>query len=94
MESLVRLITPALDRSVVDETGLTGLYDWELHFDPDVFRRVAAQAGLNQFPPVPSDSDTPSLMTALQEQLGLKLEARRGPVDHLLIEHVEAPLPD
>jgi uncharacterized protein (TIGR03435 family) len=33
-------------------------------------------------------------MTALQEQLGLRLDARRGPVDHLIIEHVEAPTPD
>jgi uncharacterized protein (TIGR03435 family) len=91
MESLVRLITPALDRSVVDETGLKRLYDWELHFDPEVFRRVAGQVGLNppQLPTVPSDS--PSLMTALQEQLGLKLESRRGPVEHLVIERVEAP---
>jgi len=94
MESLVRLLTPAVDRSVVDGTGLTGLYDWELRFDPEVFRRVAGQAGLNlpPFPAVPSDS--PSLMTAIEEQLGLKLEARRGPVAHIVIEHVEAPAPD
>jgi uncharacterized protein (TIGR03435 family) len=94
MEGLVRLLTQAVDRSVVDDTGLTGLYDWELHFDPEVFLRAAGQAGLNlpPFPPAPSDS--PSLMTAIQEQLGLKLEARRGPVDHLVIEHVEAPAPD
>jgi len=94
MESLVRLLTPALDRSVVDESGLTGLYDWELHFDPEAFRRVAGQAGLNLPPSPAAPSEAPSLMTAIQEQLGLKLEARRGPVDHLLIEHVEAPTPD
>ncbi len=94
METLVRLLTQALDRSVVDQTGLTGLYDWELHFDPEVFSRMAGQAGLNlpAFPTAPSDS--PSLITAIQEQLGLKLDARRGPVDHLVIEHVEAPVPD
>ena len=94
MESLVRLITPALDRLVVDQTGLTGLYDWELHFDPEVFRRLAGQAGLNLAPVPQVPSDSPSLMTAIQEQLGLKLEARRGPVDHLVIEHVEAPTAD
>ena len=79
---------------MVDGTGLTGLYDWELHFDPEVFRRVAGHAGLNFPPGPPVPSDSPSLMTAIQEQLGLKLEARRGPVDHLVIEHVEAPAPD
>jgi uncharacterized protein (TIGR03435 family) len=94
MESLVRILTPALGRTLRDETGLTGLYDWELHFDPQVFRQVGMQAGLSPALVAPPPSDSPSLMTALQEQLGLRLDARRGPVDHLIIEHVEAPTPD
>jgi uncharacterized protein (TIGR03435 family) len=94
MESLVRILTPALGRTLRDETGLMGLYDWELHFDPEVFRQVGMQAGLSPALVAPAPSDSPSLMTALQEQLGLRLDARRGPVDHLIIEHVEAPAPD
>jgi uncharacterized protein (TIGR03435 family) len=94
MESLVRILTPALGRTLRDETGLMGLYDWELHFDPEVFRQVGMQAGLSPALVAPAPSDSPSLMTALQEQLGLRLDARRGPVEHLIIEHVEAPAPD
>jgi uncharacterized protein (TIGR03435 family) len=92
MEMLVRLLAQALDRPVVDQTGLTGLYDWELHFDPEIFNRMAIQAGLPSVPQGPVDS--PSLMTAIQDQLGLKLESRRGLLDHLVIEHIEAPSPD
>ena len=69
--------------------------DFELKFDPGVMVRLAAQAGLNL--PVPATlppSDRPALMTALHEQLGLKLDSQRGPVDVLVIDHVEAPTPD
>jgi len=91
---LVQLLTQATGRTVVDKTGLTGLYDFELKFDPEVMLRMAAQAGVNvpmaNLPP----SDSPALLTAIQEQLGLKLESQRGPVDMLVIDHVEAPAPD
>ena len=60
----------------------------------EVFRRVAMQAGLGLSAPAPPPSESPALMTAIQEQLGLKLESRRGPDDHLVIEHVEAPAAD
>jgi uncharacterized protein (TIGR03435 family) len=72
--NFVRTLAPITGRSVVDKTGLTGVFDAEL---------------------VWSDSEAgPSLFTAIQEQLGLKLEAQRGPVDVLVIDHVERPTPD
>jgi uncharacterized protein (TIGR03435 family) len=92
---LIQLLTQAAGRTVVDKTGLTGLYDFELKFDPEVMLRMVAQAGVNL--PTPANlppSDSPALLTAIQEQLGLKLDSQRGPVDMLVVDHVEAPAPD
>jgi uncharacterized protein (TIGR03435 family) len=66
-----------LDRTFVDKTGLTGSYDFELHWTPDDG-------------PVTPDSG-PSIFTAIQEQLGLKLESTKGPVPILVIDHIERP---
>jgi uncharacterized protein (TIGR03435 family) len=102
MSLLTQLVTEATGRIVHDQTGLTGLYDFELRFDPETLMRLAAQAGLN-LPAIPGVSplaanspfaDSPSLMTALREQLGLRLDARRGPVEVLVIDGVEMPEPD
>ena len=94
--SLMQLLTQATGRTVVDRTGLAGLYDFELRFDAELMLRLAAQAGVN-VPVAPANlppSDSPALMTALQEQLGLKLDSTRGPVDILVIDRAEAPAPD
>jgi uncharacterized protein (TIGR03435 family) len=98
MTILTQLLSQVTGRSVVDKTGLTGLYDWELRFDPQVFMTMLPQlginlpgAGANAAAPV---SDSPSLLTALQEQLGLKLDSQRGPVDVLVIDSAELPEPD
>jgi uncharacterized protein (TIGR03435 family) len=64
-----------LGRIVLDRTGLTGVYDWVLEWDPGVT----------------ADATRPSLFTALQEQLGLKLEAQKGPMEMLVIDRVERP---
>jgi len=78
-----------LDRPVVDQTGLKGRYDFTLKWAPD-----DSQFGGH----VPSASDDPSappsLFTALQEQVGLKLESTRTAVDVLVIDHVEKPSPN
>jgi uncharacterized protein (TIGR03435 family) len=94
---VVSLLSQVTGRVVKDKTELTGLYDWQLKFDPEVLLRLASAAGINvpagaasQLP----QSDSPSLMTALQEQLGLKLQNAKGPVDVLVIDSVEAPQPD
>ena len=67
-------------RVVVDKTGLTGNYDFDLTFAPP--DGMADRA---------FDRNAPSIFTAVQEQLGLKLESQKAPVDFFVIEHVEAP---
>jgi uncharacterized protein (TIGR03435 family) len=71
-------------RMVVDRTGLTGSWDFELTY--------AAEARGPDAPPV--DPNAPSLFTAIQEQLGLKLEPTKGPVEVLVIDSVERPVED
>ena len=89
---LVQLLTQATGRLVQDKTGLTGLYDFELKFDPEVLLRMASsQAGINIPLPNLPPSDSPSMMTALQEQLGLRLDSQRAPVDVLVIDSAELP---
>jgi uncharacterized protein (TIGR03435 family) len=70
-------ISLELQRKVVDETGLAGRYDFELKWTPDNVQTP--------------DASAPSLFTAVQEQLGLKLEHRTGPVEVYVIDQVEAP---
>lgn len=74
-----------LDRPVVDNTQLTGRYDFDLEWTPD-----ASNFG-GTLPPGPPDSSKPSLFTAIQEQLGLRLEATRGLIDTLVIDGLTRP---
>jgi len=87
-QTLDRLATAlagfAADRMVVERTGLKGLYDIDLQWTPDNLRTGGAA----------TTSDYPSLFTALQEQLGLKLESSRGPVEFVVVDSVERPSPD
>jgi uncharacterized protein (TIGR03435 family) len=71
-------------REVVDRTGLSGNFDFDLRFAPEALRSAVAD----------DDSNLPNVFTAVQEQLGLKLDAQRGPVEYLVIERVERPTPD
>jgi bla regulator protein blaR1 len=95
VESLTRLLSQQLGRTIVDETGLKGNYDFTLQWTPD--ERAGPMPGAPQgggsrsddAPPL--DSSGASIFTAIQEQLGLKLEARKVPVEMLVIDHVEAP---
>jgi bla regulator protein blaR1 len=78
-------------RTVIDRTGLAGSFDIEMNFDPS----SAAQAPPGAPPgPQPIDASKPSIFTALQEQLGLKLEPTRGPIDVLVIDQAERPTPN
>jgi len=91
LASLVVMLTRQVGRTVVDRTGLTGRYDIDLNWTPD----QAIQRTLTGAPPLPGiDPNGPSIFTALQEQLGLKLEPTTAPVDVLVIDHVEPPTPD
>lgn len=83
------------DRVVIDATGLEGSYDFGLLWEPVEYGTSSAVAGVSQ----PAGSTTteggkPPLFTAIQEQLGLKLEPRKAPVEVLVIDHVEQPSPN
>ena len=78
-----------LDRNVIDRTDLSGPYDVNFHFVPDV-PSGPGRGGREEGPAVPLP-EGPDIYTALREQLGLQLEKGKGPVDYLVIEHVEKP---
>jgi len=80
------LVSP-LQRMVVDKTGLTGPWNLEVLYTPE--QPVALNGAI-----VPPNPNAPSLFTALQEQIGLKLESSRGPVDVLVIDRVNRPTED
>jgi uncharacterized protein (TIGR03435 family) len=75
----------ALDRPVVDQTGLTERYDFDLEFAP------SNSLFGGQGPPELAEPDKPDLFAAIQQQLGLKLEATKGPVETFVIDQVERP---
>ena len=77
----------AMGRLVVDRTGLQGYFDVELDYVPDSTQAVSP--GQDQASP-----NGPSLTTALRDQLGLRFEKRKEPVDVLVIDHVEMPSPN
>jgi uncharacterized protein (TIGR03435 family) len=84
------LLSRVTERKVIDRTGLTGMFDMHLEFTPDDTTPLGAAAA-----PIPSaGSDRLSIFTALEEQLGLKLESQKGPVDVLVIDHIEEPSPN
>ena len=93
MLELARSLSPMVGRIVVDKTGLQGRYDFQLTFAPEG-RGFGPGPGPGGPEPTAIDPNTPSLFTALQEQLGLKLESERGPVDVIVIDRVEQPTED
>jgi uncharacterized protein (TIGR03435 family) len=90
MADFARNLGPFTGRPVVDKTGLTGVYDLDLTWTPEE-APPGPDGTLTQRPP---SNDGGSLYTAVQEQLGLKLDAQRGPVDVLVIDSVERPIQD
>jgi uncharacterized protein (TIGR03435 family) len=97
--NLVSLVTQFTGRQVVDRTGLTGNYDFELELplDMEVLRRIAGQAGIN-LPAGPAPNapqyDGPAMTTIISERLGLKLDSQKAPVDVLVIDSAELPMAD
>ena len=75
MSYLCNRLANQLSHRVIDKTGLQAKYDWTLTWDPDPN----------------ADSTNPSLFTAVQEQLGLKLDPQKGPVETLVIDSVDRP---
>jgi uncharacterized protein (TIGR03435 family) len=78
LQTFARNLSGGTGRYIVDKTGLSGPFDLELEFTPD------------QSP----DTTGPSLFTAMQEQLGLKLDSQRAPVEVVVIDRLERPTPD
>jgi uncharacterized protein (TIGR03435 family) len=87
MAYFVRVLTNELRKPVIDNTGLAGAYDFTLEFAPE----HAPPAVSNDPGAPPSEPGAASIFTAIQQQLGLKLEAGRGPVQIFVIDHIERP---
>ena len=83
---LANILSQQLHQTVVDRTGLTGSYDFSLQWTPD--NLPSPPPGAEASAPDPGG---PSIFTALQEQLGLKLDSTRGPIKTIVIDHVERP---
>lgn len=77
-----RVLQIQVGRVVVDKTGVPGAFDFRLTWTPD--------ASLDGVP----DGAGPSIFTALQEQYGLRLESRKGPVEMIVVDHIERPTED
>ena len=87
VSQLANFLSQNMGRTVVDKTGLAGNYDFEVTYTPDQIPNLNGA-------PAPVDPNGPSLSTALQEQLGLKLESQRGPVTMFIVDKVSQPIPD
>jgi len=85
-------LAPFVQRVIVDRTGLSDNFDVDLSWTPDQMPQGAPPQGASPLPPI--DPNGPSIFTAVQEQLGLKLESERAPVTVLVIDRVQQPGPD
>jgi uncharacterized protein (TIGR03435 family) len=83
MSVLAKVLTPEMERPVLDRTNLIGRFDIRLKWMPDVYPAGGADA-----------SDLPTVFTALREQLGLELKSDRGPVEFLVIDSAAKPSPN
>jgi uncharacterized protein (TIGR03435 family) len=90
LSALVGILSDQLHHPVVDKTGLTGTYDIVLRWTPDQ-GEAAPPGGTGPGAATPPDTSGPSLFTAVEEQLGLRLVPAKGPVETLVIDHIEPP---
>ena len=96
---LANFLTQSVGRPVIDRTSLTSSYDLTLKWTPDPggnplpFGLPAGSLAQNP-QTLPADPDAPNIFTAVQEQLGLRLEAGRGPVEVVVIDRLEKPMLD
>jgi uncharacterized protein (TIGR03435 family) len=99
MKDLAGWLTGQLNRPVTDETGLTAKYDFTLTFSPEGLNSmgpmpmtmvgVPPPGGERGPAPNANDEPLPNLFAAVQSQLGLRLEAKKGPVEMIVIDHME-----
>ena len=94
LQMLATVLSNQLGRSVLDRTGLTGRFDIKLEWTPDPGQAMTPLGGApppGAPAPPPLDPNGPSIFTAIQEQLGLRLESQKGPVEMIVIDRVEKP---
>ena len=91
LDMLTRTLSSQLGRPVIDRTGLKGNFDFKLTWTPDPGQSGGPFGPPGADAPPPPDPNGPSVFTALQEQLGLRLESQKGPVEMLVIDKVEKP---
>ena len=91
MDFVVQALGNQVRRTVIDKTGLKAKYDIKLTWTPDGPQGFGPGGPLPPGiePPPPPDPNGPTIFSALQDQLGLKLESEKGPVDMIVIDHVE-----
>jgi uncharacterized protein (TIGR03435 family) len=89
MAALASSLSGVVQRTVTDRTGIEGTFQMKLTWTPDQMPRTGSDA--TKIKGAKIDPNGPSIFTALQEQLGLKLQSARGPVDVFIIERVERP---
>lgn len=86
LADFARQLGGLLDRQVDDDSGISGVFDFSLEYAPDSHLAGRLNVGGQS-----ADSSVPELFTALNEQLGLRLVAGKGPVEVLVIDHIERP---
>ena len=91
VDSLASSLSNIVSRPVVNKTGLDGKFDWKLEWAPEPAPLQPGLSSDNQAAITPPDLSGPSIFTALQEQLGLKLESQKGPAPVLVIDRAEKP---
>jgi len=87
--TLATQLSTILGRNVIDKTGLTGKYDVKLSWTPDESQPAMLKDPTNAAASTPDSG--PSIFTAIQEQLGLKLDSQKGPVEIVVVDHIEKP---
>jgi uncharacterized protein (TIGR03435 family) len=91
LATFVQILSNQVGRTVLDKTGLKGNYDFKMTFAPDpvLGQKPLGPGDGGADGPTPVDANGPSIFTALQEQLGLKLDAQKGPVEVVVIDGVQ-----
>ena len=92
LNQLSATLSQLVRRTVIDRTGLSGTWAFDVKFAPDP--NALPPGGLPGAQAPTADPDSPSIFTAVEEQLGLNLDATRGPVEMLVVDRLERPTPD